>query len=693
MTAVNLMIGNMKEKKKICRKAAGIATAVAAAWLLSACGSAKMAADKTDTAAAAGAAAEADNTADRPQAGTFTVGKGSFMLNGKPFIIKAAELHYPRIPRPYWEHRIQMCKALGMNTICIYVFWNLHEPVEGQFDFTGNNDVAEFCRIAWRNGMYVIVRPGPYVCAEWDMGGLPWWLLKKKDIRLRDNDPYFIERVKTFEREVGRRLAPLTIGRGGPIIMAQVENEYGSYGKNKPYVAAIRDILKESGFDDVTMFQCDWSTNFTDNALEGLVWTMNFGTGADIDKEFSRLDSLRPDMPLMCSEYWSGWYDKWGARHETRPADDMVAGIERMLSRGISFSLYMTHGGTSFGHWAGANTPGYTPDVTSYDYDAPINEWGEATPKYHLLRKTLAKYSDAPLPDIPAPAARLITIPETELTEHASIDFGADSVYVGELRTFEDMDMGYGQMIYYASLPDISQGGTLTVSGCHDYARVYVDGMLAGTLDRRLGDSTVTLKPSAGDNHSLAMVVEGMGRVNFGPHIKDYKGITGRVTLTKPSAKGETTEELTQWVNVAIPDGYDNACRALALKKTSGPSDSPLGEHPSGGLFATGDTHYTTKTDDMTASGFYRGHFRLDTTGDTFLDMSSWGKGMLYVNGHAIGRFWSIGPQQTLYVPGCWLREGDNEVIVLDVAGPVRPVVSGRTTHVLDSLGGSAADK
>uniref|UniRef100_UPI0006609B8F glycoside hydrolase family 35 protein n=1 Tax=Segatella buccae TaxID=28126 RepID=UPI0006609B8F len=293
--------------------------------------------------------------------GTFTVGDKTFLLNGKPFVVKAAELHYPRIPRPYWEHRIKMCKALGMNTVCLYVFWNIHEQQEGRFDFTGNNDVAEFCRLAQRNGLYVIVRPGPYVCAEWEMGGLPWWLLKKKDIRLREPDPYFMERVKLFERKVGEQLASLTIQNGGPIIMVQVENEYGSYGENKAYVSAIRDIVRQSGFDKVTLFQCDWASNFEKNGLDDLVWTMNFGTGADIAQQFRRLGELRPNAPQMCSEFWSGWFDKWGARHETRPAKAMVEGIDEMLSKGIGFSLYMTHGGTSFGHWAGANSPGFAP--------------------------------------------------------------------------------------------------------------------------------------------------------------------------------------------------------------------------------------------------------------------------------------------------------------------------------------------
>jgi len=304
--------------------------------------------------------------------GTFAVGDKTFLLNEKPFVIKAAEVHYPRIPREYWEHRIKMCKSLGMNTLCLYVFWNAHEPQEGRYNFTGNNDVAAFCRLAQKHGMYVIVRPGPYVCAEWEMGGLPWWLLKKKDIKLRDQDPYFLERAKLFMNQVGKQLADLQITRGGNIIMVQVENEYGSFGTNKPYIRAIRDMVKGAGFTDVPLFQCDWNSNFRNNALDDLLWTVNFGTGANIKDQFAKLKELRPNTPLMCSEFWSGWFDHWGAKHETRSAVDLVNGLKEMLDQNISFSLYMTHGGTSFGHWCGANYPNFSPTCTSYDYDAPI---------------------------------------------------------------------------------------------------------------------------------------------------------------------------------------------------------------------------------------------------------------------------------------------------------------------------------
>ncbi len=253
--------------------------------------------------------------------GTFEIGDKTFLLNGKPFIIKAAEIHYTRIPVEYWEHRIQMCKALGMNTICIYAFWNIHEQKPGEFDFSGQNDIAAFCRLAQKNGMYIMLRPGPYVCSEWEMGGLPWWLLKKEDIQLRTNDPYFIERTRIYMNEIGKQLADRQITRGGNIIMVQVENEYGSYATDKSYIAKNRDILRDAGFTDVPLFQCDWSSNFLNNALDDLVWTVNFGTGANIDEQFKKLKEVRPNTPLMCSEFWSGWFDKWGANHETRPAD------------------------------------------------------------------------------------------------------------------------------------------------------------------------------------------------------------------------------------------------------------------------------------------------------------------------------------------------------------------------------------
>ena len=625
----------------------------------------------------------APSLAQKP--GTFTTGDKTFLLNGKPFVVKAAEIHYPRIPRPYWEHRIRMCKALGMNTVCIYIFWNIHEQREGQFDFTGNNDVAEFCRLAQKNGLYVIVRPGPYVCAEWEMGGLPWWLLKKKDIRLRERDPYFMERVKIFEEKVGEQLRPLTIQRGGPIIMMQVENEYGSYGEDKPYVSEIRDCLRSIYGEELSLFQCDWASNFTKNGLDDLTWTMNFGTGANIDQQFRRLGELRPNAPKMCSEFWSGWFDKWGARHETRPAKDMVDGMDEMLSKGISFSLYMTHGGTSFGHWAGANSPGFAPDVTSYDYDAPINEYGHTTPKFFELRNMMEKYSLSPdpspkgkgkkvaLPAVPKAPMPIITVPKFELKEFAPLMYangGLNTDSNADDLTFEAHNLGWGYAAYYTTLPELSLSSVLTAD-FHDFAQVFVDGKYIGKIDRVKNEKSLTLPPAKAGS-SLVIVVEAMGRINFGRAIKDFKGIVGNVTISTQAGRHDVTYTLNGWEKYFIDDAYETAL--LALKRAS----------------ATDNNEYIEIFKDdakmMGGRGYYRGYFNLKKVGDTFLNFETWGKGQVYVNGHAMGRIWSIGPQQTLYVPGCWLKKGRNEVIVLDITGPREAAVWGQAEPELNKL-------
>ena len=600
-----------------------------------------------------------DSFADQPR---FEAGKGTFLLNGKPFIVKAAELHYPRIPKPYWDQRIKLCKALGMNTVCLYVFWNSHEPKPGEFDFTGQNDLAEFCRLCQANDMYVILRPGPYVCAEWEMGGLPWWLLKKKDIRLRESDPYFIERVAIFEKEVAKQVAGLTIENGGPIIMVQVENEYGSYGVSKPYVSQIRDIVRQN-FGNVTLFQCDWASNFTQNGLHDLIWTMNFGTGANIDQQFARLKELRPNSPLMCSEFWSGWFDKWGANHETRPADDMIAGIDEMLSKGISFSLYMTHGGTNWGHWAGANSPGFAPDVTSYDYDAPISESGQTTPKYWKLRETLAKYMNgekqAKVPALIKP----ISIPAFQFTEmaplFANLPAGKNDK---DIRTMEDYDQGFGSILYRTSLPELKQPALLTVNDAHDYAQIFVDGKYIGKLDRRNGEKQLTL-PACRKGARLDILVEAMGRINFGRAIKDYKGITSNVELTVDMNGYPFVCDLKNWEVFNIEDTYE-FYKNMKFQPIQSLTDENGQRIP----------------------GCYRATFQVKKPSDTFLNFETWGKGLVYVNGYALGRIWEIGPQQTLYVPGCWLKKGENEILVFDIVGPKEARSEGLREPLLDQL-------
>lgn len=593
----------------------------------------------------------------------FVAGNGAFLLNGKPFVVKAAELHYPRIPRPYWEQRIQLCKALGMNTICLYTFWNAHEPEPGKFDFSGQNDLREFIKLCAKNDMKVILRPGPYVCAEWEMGGLPWWLLKKKDIRLREADPYFLQRVDMFQKEVAEQVADLTITHGGPIIMVQVENEYGSYGTDKGYVGRIRDMLRRHFGPEVTLFQCDWSSNFLNNGLDDLVWTLNFGTGADIDSQFAPLKEARPHTPLMCSEFWSGWFDKWGAAHETRPADDMIAGIDEMLSKGISFSLYMTHGGTNWGHWAGANSPGFAPDVTSYDYDAPISESGQITPKYLKLRKTLAKYMDgekqAPIP----PLIKPIAVKPFSFTEVAPLwenlpEPKADR----DIKTMEEYDQGFGSILYRTSLPALSAPALLTVNEPHDYAQIFIDGKYIGTLDRRNAEKELVIQPCR-KGAQLDILVEAMGRINFGRAIRDFKGITDNVTVTVEKDGHKWVDDLKNWQVFNITDEYDTYA-AMDFR----PLDMCM------------------RREERLPRGVYRATFNVSKPSDTFLDFESWGKGLVYVNGHALGRIWETGPQQTLYMPGCWLKKGANEILVFDILGPRKAQSRGLKEPQLDRL-------
>lgn len=585
----------------------------------------------------------------------FTIGKSTFLLNGKPFTVKAAELHYTRIPAPYWEHRIEMCKALGMNTICLYVFWNIHEQTEGQFDFTGQNDIAAFCRLAQKHGMYVIVRPGPYVCAEWEMGGLPWWLLKKKDIVLRTLDPYFMERTAIFMKEVGKQLAPLQITRGGNIIMVQVENEYGAYAVDKPYVSAIRDIVKSAGFTEVPLFQCDWSSTFDRNGLDDLLWTINFGTGANIEQQFKRLREARPETPLMCSEFWSGWFDHWGRKHETRPAKSMVQGIKDMLDRNISFSLYMAHGGTTFGHWGGANNPSYSAMCSSYDYDAPISEPGWTTDKYFQLRDLLKNYLPAgeQLPEIPE-AFPVIEIPEVEFTQVAPLFSNLPEAKESmDIQPMEAFDQGWGTILYRTTLQEpVENGTTMKITEVHDWAQVFADGKLLARLDRRRGEFALQL-PVLKKGTRIDILVEAMGRVNFDESIHDRKGITEKVELVR----GKQSAELKNWTVYSFPVDYS----------------------------FVQDKRYKNGTA-QTMPAYYRTTFRLDKVGDTFLDMSTWGKGMVWVNGLAIGRFWEIGPQQTLFMPGCWLKEGENEIIVLDLKGPEKASIRGLKKPILDWL-------
>ena len=585
---------------------------------------------------------------------TFSVGQNTFLLDGKPYVIRAAELHYPRIPKEYWEHRIQMCKAMGMNTICIYIFWNYHEQVQGKYDFTGQADVAEFVRLVQKNGMYCIVRPGPYVCAEWDMGGLPWWLLKKPDIAVRTrNDDFFMDSARKFIHEVGKQLAPMQIQNGGNILMVQVENEYGVWGKDELYMEQIRDEIRKAGFDKVQLFRCDWSSNFNNYQVKDVFSTLNFGAGSNIEEQFSLYSKINPTAPKMCSEYWSGWFDYWGSPHETRSVSSFIGSMKDMMDRKISFSLYMAHGGTTFGQWGGANSPPYRSNVASYDYDAPISEGGLTTEKFYAVRDLLKNYLNEgeSIPDAPA-AKPTIIIPEFSLVQTANLfDNLPKANQTEEIKPMEMFDQGWGSILYRTTIKATTEKSKLVITELHDWALVYVNGKLIGKVERRLSENSIDL-PVIEKESQLDILVDAMGRVNYDKTIIDRKGITEKVELKTNS--GSTL--LKNWQVYNFPVDYKFQ-KSLNFKtaKAAGPA-------------------------------WYRGSFNLEKVGDANMDMSKWGKGMVWINGTNIGRYWKIGPQQSLFMPGCWLRKGKNEIIVLDLEGPSEAKIAGIAKSILDKI-------
>jgi len=586
--------------------------------------------------------------------GTFVAGENTFLLNGEPFVVRAGEIHFPRIPREYWEHRIQMCKAMGMNTICIYLFWNYHEPQPDQFDFTGQKDVAEFVRLIQKNGLYCIVRPGPYACAEWDMGGLPWWLLRKTDLQVRTrNDNYFMERSINYLKHVGKELAPLQIQNGGNIIMVQVENEYGTYGNDSTYMSQMRDAIRSSGFDKVQLFRCDWSSNFFKYNVEGVYSALNFGAGSNIDQQFQRYKEMHPKAPLMCSEYWTGWFDYWGRAHETRSISSFIGSLKDMLDRKISFSLYMAHGGTSFGQWGGANSPPFGCMVASYDYNAPINEAGQPTDKFYAVRDLIKNYLN-PGETIPEPPTKIpvISIPTISFNESAALFGNLPKANLSKfIKPMEALSQGWGQMLYRTKLPACTTSSVLKMTELHDWAAVYVNGKLIGRLDRRKEENSIVLPPIK-NGDVLDILVDAMGRVNYGKTIIDRKGITEKVELITSSK----ATNLLNWEIYNFPVEADFQ-KNLTFKK---------------GL--------------VKGPAWYRASFELTELGDSYIEMSTWGKGMVWVNGYNLGRYWNIGPQQTMYMPGCWLKKGKNEIVILDLETPQSTQTKGVTVPVLDKI-------
>ena len=577
---------------------------------------------------------------------TFAIGTNDFLLDGQRFQIRCGEVHAPRVPHEYWRHRLQMAKAMGLNTVCAYLFWNMHEPHPSEFNWSGQADAAEFCRIAQEEGLWVILRPGPYACAEWEMGGMPWWLLKHEDIKLRTRDPRYLDAAKKYLKEVGRVLGPLQITKGGPILMVQVENEYGSFGRDAEYMGELRQAMLNSGFD-VPLFACNPPNDLKNGYRSDLFPVVNFGS--DPATGFKALREILPQGPLMCGEFYPGWFDTWGAPHHLGKTDQYLKDLEYMLGVGGSFSIYMAHGGTTFGLWSGSDRP-FKPDTSSYDYDAPISEAGWTTEKFFKTREVFAKHL-LPGETIPEPPANnpVITIAPTEFTECAPLfaNLGKPTVpSAGGVLTMEQFDQGFGCMLYRTTLP-AGPAVTLSAASVHDYGFVFLNGERLGVMDRRSGSFKVPL-PERKKEMTLDILVEAVGRVNFGVEIHDRKGLYAPVKFSGA--------ELDDWQVFKLPlDDKMLAGLRYRAVKLNGPA-------------------------------FWRAKFDVEKPGDTFLDLRSWGKGVVWVNGHCLGRYWNIGPTQTTYVPGPWLKTGENEIVILDLLGPEKPVIAGLEKPILDQL-------
>jgi len=591
--------------------------------------------------------------APTPPRHTFALGKDQFLLDGKPLQMISGELHYPRIPREAWRSRLKMAKAMGLNTIGTYVFWNVHEPQPGQYDFTGNNDVAAFVKMAQEEGLWVILRPSPYVCAEWEFGGYPYWLQNVPGLKVRSQEPQYVAAYTRYLQAVGKQLAPLQVGKGGPVLMVQVENEYGSYGSDKEYLALNKKLFIDAGFDGL-LYTCDPVKDVAAGHLDGLLPAVN---GTDKPSQIRQLVNSNHggQGPYYVAEWYPAWFDWWGTPHHTVPAAKYAAPLDSVLRAGMSINMYMFHGGTTRGFMNGANFKGdtshYEPQVSSYDYDAPLDEAGNATAKFRAFRDVIAKYRPAGQPLPPVPAAKpSVALPTMQLTQGASLLTQLPKPVASQKPlTFENLKQAYGFVLYRTT---VAGGGSklLKVSDLRDYAVIMVNGKRVGTLDRRERQDSLLVTLPAGQVQ-LDILVENLGRVNFGEYLlQNNKGITKRVLLGG--------KELTGWQQFGLP--FDQAptltgSSAKALAATSGPA-------------------LRTAT------------FTVASPTDTYLDLRQWGKGVVWVNGHNLGRYWAIGPQQTLYVPAEWLKKGANTITVLELLKPQQATLPTLDHPILSEL-------
>lgn len=588
----------------------------------------------------------------------FAIDGAHFKLDGQPFVIRSGEMHYPRIPRAAWRERLRMARAMGLNTVTTYAFWSQHEPEPGQWNFSGQNDLRAFIKTAAEEGLNVVLRPGPYVCAEVDFGGFPAWLLRTQGLRVRSMDARYLAASARYFKRLAQEVADLQSSRGGPILMLQLENEYGSYGRDHDYLRAVRAQMRQAGFD-APLFTSDGGAGrlFEGGTLADVPAVVNFGGGADdAQASVQELAAWRPHGPRMAGEYWAGWFDHWGEQHHTQSPEEAARTVDRMLSQGVSFNLYMFHGGTSFGWLAGANYSGsepYQPDTTSYDYDAALDEAGRPTPKYYALRDVIARHVKTALPPVPA-APQPQALPAFALQPAGSLLARLQLLSKAQpsrwARAMEEFGQNYGYILYRKRL-DAPAKGKLVLDGLHDQATVLADGRVIGRLDRRLGESTLAVDLPAGVQ--LDLLVEAMGRIGFGAKlVDDSKGITRAVKL------GD--DELEGWTVYPLP------LDAAALKRL-----------PAG---TAGDAAGAAG-----APGFWRGTLTLAKPVDTFLDTRGWGKGQVWVNGHHLGRYWHIGPQQTLYLPASWLKEGANEVLVFSTETPTAGTMQGLAAPVYET--------
>lgn len=578
------------------------------------------------------------------QKNSFSFSKKEFLLNNQPFQIIGGEMHPARIPKIYWRHRIQMAKAMGCNTIPVYIFWNYHEVKEGVFDFTTDNkNIAEFIRLCQQENMWVILRPGPYVCAEWDFGGLPTYLLKYPDIKLRCMDNRYMAAVSRYIKRLAAEVRPLLISNGGPILMTQIENEYGSFGNDKNYLKAIKKLWVDNGVAG-PFYTADGPTTYMLEAgtVEGAAIGLDSGSS---DDDFNTATAQNPNVPSFSSETYPGWLTHWKEKWQRPDTNALKKEITYLLQNKKSFCFYVIHGGTNFGFTAGANAfspTQYQPDITSYDYDAPISENGNATPKYFMLRSLIESYTGKQLPPVPAPQ-KTIAVDEIKMSAFTTIwkELPAAQFSV-QPKPMEYYGQNQGLVLYSTTLIG-HHSGNLTITEPHDFAMVFVDGKLIDTIHRDGGRWTIKIPKTTTKNPVLQILVEGMGHINFAQYMIDRKGITDRVTLN-----GMT---LMNWQVQLLPLD-EKFIKALKPKYPEGFHD---------GIF-------------------YMGSFTLNEPGDTFFDMSQYSKGVVYVNGHNLGRYWNVGPQQRLYCPANWLQKGNNEIVVLDLLQNEAAPVSGKTT-------------